>query len=51
LDRKNQDGETLAAYVSDVLPGDAGLLVQKTLRQALQGTHAGLLSVGAVTAL
>ena len=43
--------DRLMAYVSDVLPGDAGLLVQKTLGQALQGAHAGLLSVGAVTAL
>jgi membrane protein len=41
----------LMAYVSDVLPGDAGLLVQKTLAQVLHGTHAGLLSVGAVAAL
>lgn len=41
----------LMAYVSDVLPGDAGLLVRKTLGQALHGAHAGLLSVGAVTAL
>ena len=43
--------DRLMAYVRDVLPGDAGLLVQKTLGQALQGAHAGLLSVGAVTAL
>jgi membrane protein len=44
-------GDRLMAHVSDVLPGDAGLLVQKTLDQALQGAHAGLLSVGAVAAL
>jgi len=43
--------DRLMAYVSDVLPGDAGLLVQKTLGQALQGANAGLLSVSAVTAL
>ncbi len=43
--------DRLMAYVSDVLPGDAGLLVQKTLGQALQGAHVGLLSVGALTAL
>jgi membrane protein len=43
--------DRLMAYVRDVLPGDAGLLVQTTLGQALQGAHAGLLSVGAVTAL
>ena len=43
--------DRLMAYITAVLPGDAGLLVQKTLDQALQGAHAGLLSVGAVTAL
>jgi membrane protein len=43
--------DLLMAHVSDVLPGDAGFLVQKTLGQALQGTHPGLLSLGAVTAL
>jgi membrane protein len=43
--------DRLMAYVSDILPGDAALLVQKTLGQALQGAHAGLLSVGAVAAL
>lgn len=43
--------ERLMAYVSEVLPGDAGLLVQTTLGQVLQGAHVGLLSVGAVTAL
>ena len=43
--------DRLMAYVSDVLPGEAGLLVQMTLDQALEGAHAGLLSVGAVTAL
>jgi membrane protein len=40
--------ERLMAYVSDVLPGDAALMVQRTLGQVLQGGHAGLLSVGAV---
>lgn len=43
--------DRLMAYVRGVLPGDAGVLVQTTLGQALQGAHAGLLSVGAVTAL
>ena len=43
--------DRLMAYITAVLPGDAGLLVQKTLDQALQGAHAGLLSVGAITAL
>jgi membrane protein len=43
--------DRLMAYARDVLPGDAGLLVETTLGQALQGAHAGLLSVGAVTAL
>jgi membrane protein len=43
--------DRLMAYLSDVLPGDAGFLVQKTLGQALQGAHPGLLSIGAVTAL
>jgi membrane protein len=43
--------ERLMAYVSEVLPGDAGLLVQTTLGQVLQGAHVGLLSVGAITAL
>jgi len=43
--------ERLMAYATDVLPGDAGLLVQKTLGQVLAGTHAGLLSVGALGAL
>jgi membrane protein len=43
--------DRLMAYVSDVLPGDAGGLVQKTLGQALQDADAGLLSLGAVTAL
>lgn len=41
----------LTGYVGEVLPGDAGLLVQRTLTQTLRGAHAGLLSVGAVTAL
>ena len=43
--------ERLMAHVSDVLPGEAGLLIQRTLRQSLRGAHVGLLSVGAVTAL
>jgi membrane protein len=43
--------ERLMAYVGEVLPGDAGLLVQTTLGQVLQGADVGLLSVGAVTAL
>jgi membrane protein len=43
--------DRLMAYISAVLPGDAGLMVQKTLAQVLQGGHPGLLSVGAVTAL
>jgi membrane protein len=43
--------DRLMAHVSDVLPGDAGLLIEKTLRQARRGAHVGLLSVGAVTAL
>jgi membrane protein len=43
--------ERLKAYVSEVLPGEAGLLVQTTLDQVLQGADIGLLSVGAVTAL
>jgi membrane protein len=43
--------DRLMAHVGGVLPGDAAVLVQKTLGQALQGAHAGLLSVGAVTAL
>lgn len=43
--------DRLMAHVSDVLPGDAGLLVQKTLGQAIQGAHPGLLSLGAVAAL
>lgn len=43
--------DRLMALVTDVLPGDAGLLVQKTLGQALQSGHPGLLSVGAVAAL
>ena len=41
----------LMVYVSDILPGDAGVLVEKTLGEALHGAHAGLLSLGAVTAL
>jgi membrane protein len=41
----------LMAYIGDVLPGDAGLLVQRTLEQALEGADAGILSVGAVAAL
>ena len=43
--------EQLTAYAADVLPGDAGLLIEKTLREARRGAHVGLLSVGAVTAL
>jgi membrane protein len=43
--------ERLMAYATDVLPGDAGVLVQKTLGQVLAGTHAGLLSVAAIGAL
>ena len=43
--------DRLMAYVNAVLPGGAGVLIQKTLRQGLQGGHAGLLSLGAVTAL
>ena len=43
--------DRLMAHVSDVLPGDAGLLIEKTLHQAHRGAHVGLLSVGAVTAL
>lgn len=43
--------DRLMAHVSDVLPQDAGLLIQKTLRHARRGAHAGLLSAGAFTAL
>jgi membrane protein len=43
--------DRLMAYVNEVLPGGAGLLIEKTLGQALQHAHAGLLSLGAVTAL
>lgn len=43
--------ERLMAHVSAVLPGDAGLLIEKTLHQARRGAHVGLLSVGAVAAL
>jgi membrane protein len=43
--------DRLTAHASDVLPGEAGLLIQQALRQARRGAHVGLLSVGAVTAL
>jgi membrane protein len=43
--------DRLTAHASDVLPGEAALLIQKTLGQARRGAHVGLLSVGAVTAL
>ena len=43
--------DRLMAYVSEVVPGEAGVLVQTTLGQVLQGANVGLLSVGAVTAL
>jgi membrane protein len=43
--------DRLMAYVSEVLPGEAGVLVRTTLGQVLQGANVGLLSVGAVTAL
>jgi len=43
--------ERLMAYVGDVLPGDAGLLVRNTVGEALHDFHPGLLSLGAVTAL
>ena len=43
--------DRLMAHVSDVLPGDAGLLIEKTLHQTHRAAHVGLLSVGAVTAL
>jgi len=43
--------ERLMAHASEVLPGEAGLLIEKTLHQARRGAHVGLLSVGAVTAL
>jgi membrane protein len=43
--------DRLMAHLGDVLPGDAGLLIEKTLRQARRAAHVGLLSVGAITAL
>ena len=43
--------DRLMAHVSNMLPGEAGVLVQRTLNQALQGAHPGLLSIGAAAAL
>lgn len=43
--------DRLMAYVTGVLPGEAGVLVRKPLGEALHGAHAGLLSLSAVTAL
>jgi membrane protein len=43
--------DRLMAYVGDVLPGEAGVLVKRTLGEALHGAHPGLLSLGAVSAL
>jgi membrane protein len=43
--------ERLMAHIGDVLPGDAGSMMQKALAQVRPGRHAGLLSLGAITAL
>jgi membrane protein len=43
--------DRLMAHVRNVLPGEAGVLVQSTLDQVLQGAHPGLLSIGVAAAL
>jgi membrane protein len=39
------------AYLGRVLPGDSLSLIQHTLREVVQNSHRGLLSLGALTAL
>jgi membrane protein len=43
--------DRLMAYVNQMLPGDAGAMVQKTLGEVLSKQRTGLLSLGALTAL
>jgi membrane protein len=43
--------DRLMAYLETALPGDAASMVGKTLAEIQRGSHGGLLSVGAVTAL